>query len=53
MDILNENKKLAISRLKKSTVEEYKEDKRKREEQSEQMLEMLKNAFYNSQNSWK
>ena len=30
MDILNENKKLAISRLKKSTVEEYKEDKRKR-----------------------
>ena len=53
MDILNENKKLAISRLKKWTVEEYKEDRRKREEQSEQMLEMLKNAFYNSQNSRK
>lgn len=45
MDILNENKKLAISRLKKSTVEEYKEDKRKREEQSEQMLEILKKCF--------
>lgn len=53
MDILNENKKLAISRLKKWSVEEYKEDRRKREEQSEQMLEMLQNAFYNSQNSWK
>lgn len=46
----NENKKLAISRLKKWNVEEYKEDRRKREEQSEQML---KNAFYNSKNSWK
>ena len=31
MDILNENKKLTISRLKKWTVEEYKKDKRKRE----------------------
>ena len=50
IDILNENKRLAISRLKKWTVEEYKEDKRKREEQSEQMLEMLKNAFYNNKN---
>ena len=46
----NENKKLAISRLKKWNVEEYKEDRRKREEQSEQMV---KNAFYNSKNSWK
>lgn len=41
MDILNENKKLAISRLKKWTVEKYKEDRRQREKQSEQMLEML------------
>lgn len=48
IDILNENRKLAISRLKKWTVEEYKEDRRQREEQSEQMLEMLKNAFYNN-----
>lgn len=42
MDILNENKKLAISRLKKWIVEEYKE------EQSEQMLEALKRAFTNN-----
>ena len=48
MDILNENKKLAISRLKKWTVEEYKQDKKQREIQSNQMLEMLKSAFYNN-----
>ena len=48
MDILNENKKLAISRLRKWIVEEYKEDKKQREIQSNQMLEMLKNAFYNN-----
>ncbi len=30
MDLLNNNKKLAISRLKKWTVEEFKEDKRQR-----------------------
>lgn len=48
MDILNENKKLAISKLKKWTVEEYKEDRRKREEQSEQMLEALKRSFTNN-----
>ena len=48
MDILNENKKLAISRLRKWTVEEYKQDKKQREIQSNQMLEMLKSAFYNN-----
>lgn len=48
MDILNENKKLAISKLKKWTVEEYIEDKKQREIQSNQMLEMLKSAFYNN-----
>ena len=49
MDILNENKKLAISRLTKWTVEEYKQDKKQREIQSNQMLEMLKSAFYNNE----
>lgn len=48
MDILNENKKLAISKLKKWTIEEYIEDKKQREIQSNQMLEMLKSAFYNN-----
>lgn len=45
LDLLNENKKLAISRLKKWTVEEFIEDKRQRELRSEQMLEALKSAF--------
>lgn len=53
MELLNRHKKLAISRLKKWTVSEYKEDKRQKELQSEQMLEMLKSALYNRQNSLK
>ena len=47
IDLLNKNKKLALSRLKKWTVEEYIEDKRQRELRSEQMLEALKSAFTN------
>ncbi len=47
IDILNQNKKLALSRLKKWTVEEYIEDKRQKELRSEQMLEALKSAFTN------
>lgn len=47
IDLLNENKKLAISRLKKWTVEEFIEDKRQRELRNEQMLEALKSAFSN------
>ncbi len=47
IDILNKNKKLALSRLKKWTVEEYIEDKRQKELRSEQMLEALKMAFTN------
>lgn len=47
IDLLNQNKKLALSRLKKWTIEEYIEDKRKRELRSQQMLEALKNAFVN------
>ena len=46
IDLLNENKKLAISRLKKWTVEEFIEDKRKEDLKSEQMFEALKRAFY-------
>lgn len=47
IDLLNKNKNLAISRLKKWTIEEYIEDKRKRELRSQQMLEALKSAFVN------
>lgn len=47
IDLLNKNKKLALSRLKKWTIEEYIEDKRKRELRSQQMLEALKSAFVN------
>ena len=51
IDILNRYKKLAISRLKKWTVEEYLEDKRIREKRSEEMLEALKKALANNINS--
>lgn len=47
IDLLNQNKKLALSRLKKWTIEEYIEDKRQRELRSQQMLEALKSAFVN------
>lgn len=47
IDLLNKNKKLALSRLKKWTIEEYIEDKRKRELRSQQMLEALKSVFVN------
>lgn len=47
IDLLNENKELAISRLKKWTVEEFIEDKRQRELRSEQILEALKSVFSN------
>ena len=51
IDILNKYKELAISRLKKWTVEEYLEDKKIREKQSEQMLEYLKKALTNNINA--
>lgn len=51
IEILNKYKKLAISRLKKWTVEEYLEDKRIREKRSEEMLEALKKALANNINS--
>ena len=47
IDLLNKNKKLALSRLKKWTIEEYIEDKRQKEQRSQQMLEALKSAFVN------
>lgn len=47
IELLNKNKKLAISRLKKWTVEEYREDGRLRKIQSERMLEELKSIFMN------
>ncbi len=47
IDLLNKNKKLALSKLKKWKIEEYIEDKRQRELRSEQMLEALKSAFVN------
>ena len=45
IDILNKYKKLAISRLRKWTVEEYLNYKKIREEKSEKMLEALKKAL--------
>lgn len=47
IDLLNQNKKLALSKLKKWTIEEYIEDKRQRELRSQQMLEAFKSAFVN------
>ena len=41
IDILEENRKFVLSRLKKYTVEEYNEEERKRKEDSEKMLKAL------------
>lgn len=45
MEVLESNKELAISKLRKWTPEEYNEDIRLKEEQRELMLEALKRAF--------
>lgn len=50
IDLLNKNKKLALSRLKKWTVEEYREDERIRKIRSEKMLEELKSIILNRTN---
>ena len=42
IDILEDNRKFVLSKLKKYTVEEYTKEKEKREKQSEMMLEALK-----------
>ena len=47
IELLKEHRKLALSRLKKWTVEEYREDERLRKIQSERMLEELKSFFMN------
>ena len=48
IELLNQNKKLAISRLKKWTVEEYLKDQEERERRRELMLEELKKAMMKS-----
>lgn len=48
IEILEENRKIAVSRLKKWTVEEYEEDRKQKEKRSEEMLEALKKAFFKS-----
>lgn len=45
IELLNQNKKLATSRLKKWTVEEYLKDQEERKKRSEEMLETLKKAI--------
>lgn len=47
IDILNENKKIAISKLKKWTVEEYENDRIEKEKISNEMFEALKKVFMN------
>lgn len=42
IDILEENRKFVLSRLKKYTVEEYETEEQERKEQSEKALEALK-----------
>lgn len=45
IDILENNRKFVLSRLKKYTIEEYEKEKMERERQSKMMLEALKNIF--------
>ena len=46
IEILEENRKIAISRLKKWTIEEYEKDRKQKEKSSEEMLEALKRAIF-------
>ena len=48
IELLNQNKELAISRLKKWTVEEYLKDQEEREKRSEEMLEALRQVIMQS-----
>lgn len=50
INILEENRKFVLSKLKKYTVNEYKEELKKREEQSKKMLDALQNMFINNKN---
>lgn len=45
MDILENNRKFVLARLKKYTVEEYEKEQEERKKQSEMMLEALKKTF--------
>lgn len=45
LDILEDNKKFVLSRLKKYTVKEYDEEMKRKKEQSEAMFEALKDMF--------
>ena len=48
IDILEDNKKFVLSKLKKYTPEEYIEEQKIRKMQSERMLESLKNMLLNN-----
>ena len=50
IDILEDNRKFVLSRFKKYSLVEYQEERRKREEASERMLESLKMAIMGSMN---
>ena len=50
IEILEENRCFVLSRSKKYTVSEYKEELRVREENSERMLETLKQMIVNNMN---
>lgn len=45
IDILEENRKFVLSRLRKYTVEEYEKEEQERKEKSEKALEELKRIF--------
>ena len=45
IDILEDNKKTAISRLRKWTVDEFEQYKKIREKKSQELLEVLKSIF--------
>ena len=47
IEILEENKKFVLSRLKKYTVEEYEKEEQKKKEDSEKLLEIFKYMISN------
>ena len=53
IEVLEENKNFVLKRLKKYTVDEYKEELRLREEQSQKVLDALQNFIFKARETYK
>ena len=53
IEVLEENRSFVLKRLKKYTVDEYKEELRLREEQSQKVLDALQNFIFKARETYK